>query len=265
MGGNGSGKPKGELMVLDGHELIDGKMEKTKFFDFLGTDLSDYSNVIMSPEQALKFKNSIVRMKHGVSAAIPMYCSGPKCPNKLCVFHESKNWPLAKQCLIEARMVQALTRSYIEDLNVEPDSPTEMVLVNKLVECDLIDYRANIGLSGGTDPQAASLLAVTTIQTDDRVTESISLHPLLEAKAKAHKDRMQVLDAMATTRREKYKKAAALKQSDDTDASTFLANLRNTFDSDTKVTQVSSVDKIKEDAQKVSEELVTDVDWSTDE
>jgi len=265
MGGSGSGKPKGELMVLDGHELIDGKLEKTKFFDFLGTDLSDYSNTIMSPDQALKFKNSIVRMKHGVSAVIPMICGGPKCPNKLCVFHDGKNWPLAKQCIYEVRMVQALTRSYIEDLDVQPDSPTEMVLVNKLVECDVIDFRANLGLSGGNDEQAASLLCVTSIDDGDKVTESISLHPLLDAKSRAHRDRMQVLDAMATTRRERYKKAAALKKSEDTDASTFLADLKNTFDSDTKVTQVSSVDKIKEDAKKVSEELVTDADWSTDD
>jgi hypothetical protein len=264
VGGNGSGRPKGELLVLDGRELIDGKMQRTKFFDFLGTDLSDYSHVTMTPKQALKFKNTVVRMKHGVSAAIPMLCSGPKCINKLCAFHDNKNWPLAKQCLLEARLIQALTSSYMEDLAVDPESPSEMTLINKLVECDLIDYRANIGLSGGTDPEAASLLSTSIVDNGKVMSESINLHPLLEAKSKVHKERMQILDAMATTRREKYKKAAALKKSEDTDASNFIADLKNTFTTDDK-TQVSSLDKIKEDAKKVSEDLIYDADWSTDD
>jgi hypothetical protein len=262
MGGKGSGSPKGELMVLDGHALIDGKLERSKFFDFLGVDLSDYSHTRMTPKQALKFKNTIVRMKHGVSAAIPMICGGPKCPNKLCAFHEEKNWPLAKPCLYEVRMVQALTASYMEDLVVEPDCLSEMVLVNKLVECDLIDYRANIGLSGGNDEEAASLLSVTVVDNGNTTSENINLHPLLEAKSKAHKERMQILESLAATRRERYKKAAALKKSDDTDTSVFLASLKATFDEEsTKKDEVSSLDRIKEDAKKVSNDLSIEADW----
>lgn len=265
MGGDGSGKPKGELLVLSGQELIDGKLERTKFFDFLGTDLSDYSHVTMTPDQALKFKNTIVRMKHGVSAAMPMLCSGPKCPNKLCTFHDNKNWPISTQCLYEARMIQALTSSYMEDLAVDPDSPSEMTLINKLVECDLIDYRANLGLSGGVDPEAATLLATKIVDNGKTMSEEINIHPLLDAKDRAHRIRMQILDSMATTRREKYKKAAALKKSEDTDASKFLANLKKTFSDDTPQKQVSSLDKIKEDAKKVSEDLIYDADWSADD
>ena len=115
MGGNGSGKPKGELLFLDGRELIDGKLQRTDFFNFLGTDLSDYSDITMSPEQALAFKNSVIRMTHGVSAAIPLFCRGETCIDYLCPFHKEKNYPLGRACLVEARIQQYLTRSYIED------------------------------------------------------------------------------------------------------------------------------------------------------
>lgn len=265
MGGNGSGKPKGELLRLDGHEIIDGKIQKSKFFDFLGIDLSDYSHTTMTAEQALKFKNTVVRMKHGVSAVIPMLCGGKRCPNKLCVFHEGGGYPLSKQCLYEVRIIQALTRSYIEDLAVDPDSPSEMTLINKLVECDLIDFRANLGLSGGTDEEAATLLSTSVVDNGKTMSESIAVHPLLDAKDRAHRTRMQILDSFAVTRREKYKKAAALKKSEDTDASSFLADLKSTFSDDAPAQKVSSIDKIKEDAKKVSEDLITDADWSTDE
>lgn len=264
MGGSGSGKPKGDLLVLDGTEIIDDKITRTDFFSFLKTDLSDYSHIKMTPQQALKFKNSVVRLKYGTSAAIPKYCTGELCSDKTCAFHDEKNWPIGQGCLIEVRMVQALTKSYIEDFSVDPDSMSEMTLINKLVECDMIDYRANLGLSGSKDPEDASLLARTTIEHEHGVNESISIHPLLDAKDKAHRQRMQILDSLVGTRREKYKKAAALKKSEDTDSSNFFADIKEKFK--TPATQnVSSVDKIKEDAKKVSEDFIIDADWTSDE
>jgi len=266
MGGSGSGKPKGELLVLDGNELVDGKLQKTDFFNFLKTDLSDYSNVTFTPEQALSFKNSVVRMKYGVSAAIPMLCPGQQCFNKLCTFHDEKNWPIGRQCLYEVRLIQSLTKSYMEDLVIDPESPSEMTLINKLIECDLIDYRANLGLSGARDPEDASLLASTIIERDGNITETVSLHPLLAAKETAHRNRMSILEAMSATRREKWKKAAALKKSEETDASTFLADLKDKFSDEQLPQNTSSLDKIKADAEKVSEDLsIIDADWTSDE
>lgn len=265
MGGSGSGKPKGELLVLDGTELVDGKLQKTDFFNFLKTDLSDYSHITMTPAQALKFKNSVVRMKHGTSAAIPMLCCGERCFNKLCAFHDEKNYPLSLQCLLEVRLVQSLTKSYMEDLNVDPDSPSELVLINKLVECDLIDYRANLGLSGAREEEDATLLLTTLIETDTGTNEMTKIHPLLDAKEKAHRQRMHILESMAATRREKYKKAAALKKSEDSDASTFLADLKEEFQNDTPVQEKSSLDKIKADAEKIAEDFTIDADWTSDE
>ena len=266
MGGDGSGKPKGELLRLDGKELINGKLEKTKFFDFLQKDLSDYSDVYLTPEQALKFKNTVIRIKHGVSAAIPMLCSAERCFNKLCPFHESKQYPLlGKQCILEVRLVQSLTRDYMEDLNVDPDSISEMTLVNKLVECDLIDFRANLGLSGSNDrdQDASTLLSTTVIEGEHGVTETTVLHPLLEAKRKAHKDREKILEAMVGTRREKYKKMAALKKSEGTDSSQHMAKLKKMYqDGISTQKSTSSLDKIKEDADKINEDLdIFDADW----
>ena len=264
MGGAGSGKPKGELLILDGHELIDGKLTRTKFFDFLGTDLSDYSNITMTPAQALKFKNSIVRMTHGVSAAIPMICSGQRCMNKMCTFHDEKNWPIGQPCLYETRIVQYSMKSWIEDLGIDPDSPSQMVLINELVEADIIDYRANIGLSGAYDEEAPTLLKTSIVETENSTMEQTNLHPLLEAKEKVHRMRQKVLESLAATPREKYKKAAALKKSEDSDVSVYLSELKNKFQPGT-TNQTSSLDKIKEDAKKISEDLIVDADWSSED
>jgi len=269
MGGEGSGSPKGELLILDGKELIDGKLEKTDFFNFLKTDLSDYSNVVFTPAQALKFKNSVVRMKYGTSAAIPMYCRGKDCLNTMCAFHDESNYPLGLQCLQEVRIIQAMTQSYMEDLNVDPESPSEMVLINKLVECDIIDYRANLGLSGSRegdagDGEAASLLLTTTTETEAGLSETIQIHPLLTAKAQAHRERMHILESFSATRTQKWKKAAALKKSEDTDSSTFMSDLKESFAA-APAQKKSSLDKIREDAEKISEDFAIDSDWTSDE
>jgi hypothetical protein len=226
MGGEGSGKPKGELLTLDGKELIEGKLSKTDFFNFLGMDLADYSGITMTPEQALAFKNQVVRMTHGVSAAIPLKCYGASCNNWTCVFHSIGTYPLGLPCILEHKMIQTLTKSYMEDIGVDPESLSEMTLVNKLVEADIIDYRANIGLSGARDPEDGTLLKTSIMETEKGSSETVNLHPLLEAKEKANTMRIKILEALATTRREKYKKAAALKTSEDTDASKALSDLR---------------------------------------
>jgi hypothetical protein len=231
VGGEGSGKPKAELLRLDGVQIdSQGKKSKTDFFNFLDTDLADYSNIKLTPAQALRYRNHIVRMKTGVAAMIPMLCGGPKCMVKQCPFHIEKNWPLTFPCPIESRYVQVATKSYIEDLEVDPGSITEMILVNRLVELDLLDYRANIGLSGGNDEDAPTLLKRDLFNNGSTISETTSLHPLLEAKEKTDKQRMNILEHFVATRKEKYKKANALGTVEDKDAAGHMSDLKELVD-----------------------------------
>lgn len=235
MGGNGSGTAKGELLRLDGVALIDGKLEKTDFFNFLNADLSDYSNFYITPEEATALKNSVVRLTYGTSAAIPLHCFGEKCFNKLCPFHITKNYPYLKQCVIETQLIKNLTRSYVEDLGVDPNSISEMTLINKMVECDVIDFRANIGLSGSRDQEDGTLLKTVITESDNGMhKEEVNIHPLLEAKDKAAQLKIKILDSFAATRREKYKKQAALKKSEDTDSSQMMSKLAALYGLDSK-------------------------------
>lgn len=255
MGGAGSGGPQGELITLSGHTMINKKMEKTEFFNFLKMDLDDYSDISMTAEEAQSFKNSVIRMSYGTSAAIPLRCYGSTCFNKTCIFHNIGKYPLGRACAVESIMVNYLTQSYMEDLGVDPENRSEMVLINELVTCDIIDFRANLGLSGGSDQEAGTLLKTSITETDKSTTETVDIHPLLEAKTRMSNIRQKVLDSFVGTRREKYKKAAALKVSDDQDASTYMADLVKRFEQANDVL-----------TEKVNNSIVTDGDWSlTDE
>lgn len=265
MGGKGSGQPKGAIIALDGTIEVDGQLTKTNFFKFLGTDLSDYSNIKLTDEQALRFRNHVIKMKYGVSAAIPRLCSGERCFNKLCPFHEEKVYPLTQPCLLETRLVQTLIADYVRDLDVDPESVSEMTLINKLVECDLIDYRINLGLAGGHDEEAVSLLRTNIMEGDKASSETMVVHPLLDAKEKFQRIRSQILESLAATRREKYKRAAALKEKEGTDASTFLSELQEKFGKIVSANkQSTSFDKMKEDASKLEDIPTIDADWTSD-
>lgn len=266
MGGKGSGEANGDLLFLDGRSLEDGKITKTKFFDFLATDLSDYSDIKFTAEDALKFKNSVVRMGFGTSAAIPLRCSGKKCFNYLCPLHDSDTpYPLGRSCIYETRLIQTWTANYVQDLDIDIDSRTEMSLVNELVEADIINLRANLGLSGSQDGtgggEAGQLLKTDVNESDNGVSEITNLHPLLEAKEKASRRRLIILESLVATRREKYKKAAALKTKDTDDASTHFADLKKRIAS-----AANALEKGKNLKQlESSADKILEADWTTED
>lgn len=266
MGGEGSGKPKAEMIKLDGTQIdLHGNTTQSDFFNFLKLPGDHYVNLekVMSTEQALAFRNHISRMKVGTSAMMPMLCGGLECPVKQCPFHVGRNWPIAEQCPIESNLIAAWTKSYIEDIGVEPDNRTEMILVNKLVECDIIDYRANIGLSKNED--GWTLMKTDIIESERGTQEITSSHPLLEIKDRNHSTRTKVLESFNATRKEKAKKAAMLKQREDGDVGTHWADMKSFIQKFEQNKGKTTMAQIKQDAQDIADSDFVEADWdSTD-
>ena len=272
MGGKGSGMPDVALLKLDGTAIEkDGSISKSSFFDFLRLPLGNFANVekAMTPEQALKFRNQLHRMKVGTSAAIPMLCGGPEvCPiGKKCPLNAVGVFPIAEPCMVEADMLTTWMIGYIQEFNIDPDSISEMVLINRLVELDLLDYRANMGLSGIHDKEAPTLLKTTLIETDTTTTEQVNLHPLLEAKSKFHNERLKLLEALVATPRERYKKASALGQAQETDAAKHMVDLGKLVQEMKDKVKRNSLQAIKDEAKQLEEDNkingIIDTDWET--
>lgn len=224
--GKGSGTVDAVLLKLDGTKIKeDGSEEESDFFNFLQLPAGDYSDIELTAEQARDLRNFAIRMRFGTSAMMPLKCiGGTKCPIKNCPFNSENNWPIGRPCPLEMRFVQVKTASYIEDLSVDAESATEMSLVNRLVELDLMDFRANAGLSANEDAQT---LLQKIIQTNENFTsETLAVHPLVDIKDKHHRQRMQILESLTATRKEKYKRDAALKRRDGDDLATHMPKLK---------------------------------------
>ncbi len=157
-------------------------------------------------------------------------------------------------CPIEMNLIVGWTKNYIDDLGVDVESRTEMILVNKLVECDIIDYRANIGFS--VEEDAWKLMKTDIVDDGKKTTEITNIHPLIDIKEKIQRVRQQVLESLAATRKEKYKRAAALKRRDDETIGDHFAKLKEALGAATAKPKTTL-----EALNKEIEDTVIDADW----
>lgn len=196
-------------------------------------------------------------------------CGGPmKCPVIFrCPFRQQdelerskmdpRKFPTGRQCIIEREFLLHKRREYFEEYDVDPNSPTEIGLVNKLAELDMYEYRATLmlahgdsGLGGaGQDLMKDQITAVTP---QGRELSRVELHPAWDLKEKIHKQRMEILSALVGTRKEQYKKEAATKQRNTNDPSSQQAMIGNKLrrliasGSDEEVINAEPVDNNKE-------------------
>lgn len=224
----------------------DGKMEKSEMLDLLELDLDDYSDCekSFSLEDTRRFRMHMMNMRTGVQAMAPILCSGPiKCPFiKRCPLVDMslplnkqniKKWPLQRQCPVERGFLNFRRRQYLDEYDADIDSPTELGMVNKLAELDLYEYRVTLVLAhGDADGDGLDLMKSQKTGKDLMGDEMVRLesHPAWELKQKIHKQRMEILESLVGTRKEKYKRDAALKQKEGTDTSSVQSALKKKLD-----------------------------------
>lgn len=265
MGAKGSGKmEETDIVKLSGEiQHKDGSISKTTMFDFLNVDLDDYDDIEMTAAEAQRFTNHVKRMKTGLSAFLPKLCPGPiKCPmGQRCPF--DKRYPLGRACPLEVGLIKSKTREYIDALDIDPGSPYEMSLIDRLVELDVFEYRSNIGLSGEDE---SNLLHTELSETKrGELLENVVVSPYIAAKDSFHRKRMHLLEALVATRKEEYKKAAQLKKKDSDGISSQLSDVRSLIEKINKTGGgVGNLDKLIEGiTESPNDPNLVEADWET--
>lgn len=264
MGGEGSGKlEKGAIVKLSGeikHE--DGSISKTKMFEFLNADLDNYDDVELTAEEAQRFTNHVRRMKTGMSAFLPKLCPGHgKCHLSVrCPFDKP---PISRGCPLEVGLIKSKTREYVDSLDIDPGSPYDMSLVDRLVELDVLEYRANLGLS---TEASQDLIRIEYSETKSgELLENATVNPYIVAKDMFHRKRMNLLEALVATRKEEYKKAAQLKKKDNDGISSQLSDVRSLIEKMQNAgASMHDLDKIIEEKEETqNNEGFVEADWET--
>jgi len=191
---------KNQLLTFskDGVKGEIGKTDLSRIEEFMpeGTQLTK--------EEAITLSQYLGRVKHGFYAKIPMICCGPKCVYKEdCPLQELNKAPIGHKCSLEMYQMEQWINQYVDDLDIDPESKTEMSLIYELVKYDIMEGRVHSYMSANP-----GIIKKDIIGIDAETGKPIEAENINKAFAVA-KDctmiRKKLLESLLATREAKSK------------------------------------------------------------
>jgi hypothetical protein len=181
----------------------------------------DYESYIKRLPDNIKRRvvNSLNSTKNTFQSVAPLVCGGPercpfidKCPipsrdqNGELQYPDASMFPIGKECLLEKIFMQQKTIQYLERLNVDPNDPIEMSVLNELALIDLYKNRAMMIMSvGDRSGQGRDFMRIDIMGFNENgdTAEQAKLHPAVEFMDKLEKRRQKYLEQLMETRQRK--------------------------------------------------------------
>lgn len=189
-----------------------------------------------------RVQTSLARMRHGLHAVAPIVCNGPaRCPfvahcpipsvkqKQEQEYGPASDYPMLMPCVLETMYQRQKIIEYVQHLEVDPENPVEMSLVNELAIQDMYKNRALMIMSGGDrDGDGRDFLR----QDDDwkevgdgaELIKRTVLHPVFDVLDRIERRRERLLERLLQTR--KSQAEIALKQGKTAEDSNLLEELR---------------------------------------
>lgn len=177
----------------------------------LALKMNQYNSLKLEKDDIRKIAISFQDIEVGSSTNLVMICSKADCLYKSrCALYANEKLIEGLECLHENKILANAMSMYLDSLEVSPDNYPEMVLVNQLVEYELIEYRCNAILSNYH--KNLKMESVIGVDEAGRVITKEEISHALTIKMQVFKNKMSILQEFTATRRERYKKQAALKE-----------------------------------------------------
>lgn len=201
----------------------------------LAIRMNQYTDLSLNKKDVEGLARQFMNIELGSASNLVMICTKAKCVYRnICALFVANKCPEGYECIHENKVLTVALDHYITSLAVDLDNYPEMIMVNQLVEYELIEYRCNAILA--LDNQNLKMRSVIGIDAEGQVITKEEVSHALTIKLQVFKNKMQLLDAFTATRRETYKKQAALKEAKEGHAKTVstmkakLQELRSTTD-----------------------------------
>lgn len=208
-----------------------------------------YENVKLTQAEAKKLKQRLQFLRHGASAQVAVVCAGTRCPYKIsCPYWEAEEaasqlpkeqaeripkLPIGKPCPIEHTILLMQAEKYATGFGLKDDAGDyiDRQLCLRLAELDVLEYRLNILQSSALE---STMIEEEPVAVDPRTKETLtrrSISRFIELKFNViSRQRDRLLDLMTGTRKSKWQKAAALKETLGADPSRRMADVRIKID-----------------------------------
>jgi hypothetical protein len=143
-------------------------------------------------------------------------------------------------CINEASLLAQFIIQFMDEYNVDPESPTEVGYCNEMAEIEILLQRLNMILAR---PENAELVIDQTMgfsREGEPITQK-QISPYIELKDRLFNRKTKIIKLMVGDRQEKYKKESALKQKSAGDSSTQMAEMRRKIEAlSSRLSKVSS-------------------------
>lgn len=239
-----------DFFSLCGIAIADGEKIQSKLFSFLKLDPDEYGDIVLSAKDALTVHRRLIGVKWGGAAAkIPLMCGGAEiCPfSDECPFVEVNKIPVGRKCPIEKELIAYWTSKYADEFEIDPENRSEVSLITELAELDIYDYRASLILSQAENANMMQEIVVG-VNAEGNPIYNEDIHKAFELKERVKKRKHTILESLVGTRKEKYKRDAALKKRSEDDPSTTASDLKKKLD--------AAREKAAAEAKPVSEEII---------
>ena len=189
--------------------------EKQSFFKFLKLPAERVNNMQLTKKQAKRLIAHVSSLRTGTHATVPLICTGVQCPFvETCPFTEYNKsgeistqdsvWPVLSQCPVESNVLARKIMDMVEEYRIDPEDITDIAIVTKLAELDVMDHRLNLVLAKES-AQRLVIEETSHIDENGNVHTTLREHPAFAMKEKVHRQRKDLLREMVATRREKAK------------------------------------------------------------
>lgn len=187
----------------------------SKYFERYTPVIDKYledSGIRLTDEDKNKITVSMKKKVTGLVEAVPLNCTGEACPFKTsCPFYKLGKAPVGFACPVEGMLMDSYTKRYLDEYGVLSDSFSEVTTMTMLATTHILEMRAFKIL--GTDENASGIINnVVGYNEDEEPITQLQEHPAFNILERAWRWREKLLSSLVGTRKEKYKREAALKE-----------------------------------------------------
>ena len=199
--------------------------------------LSNYipEGLELTQEELVSVQQGMRRLSTGLRAAIPIRCYGEKCPfTTQCPFFKIEKAPFGKNCPVESMLMDVYTKRYLDEFEVHPEDMSEVASMTMLAATHIMEMRAFMILGKEAEEEGGNpdgfIKNVVGFNNNDEPIIQMQEHPAFGQIERAWRWRRNLLESMVGTRKEKYRRDAALKERASDSSSFDAADLKSKID-----------------------------------
>ena len=120
-----------------------------------------------------------------------------------CPYYNMGKAPVGRDCLVEVSLAEFWTDSYIDDLNIDLSSISEVHYLSRLVEISILENRLGNYLSINQPDLVMDVVTAVDDEGNEITNKASSI--AFDQKERLDKQKMKILESLSSTRKEKLK------------------------------------------------------------